>query len=182
MRTRESPRTLFVKACQGKGRWPKPPFPACREFIAAGLSFKSLMNTYDRWKEMGRPIDYLMTCWLAAQSSDSQVKEENRWAFMEPVDEARDNPERAWECILFVEQDPRFPNEALGVMAAGALEDLLSYHGPAFIDRVEQQAKTSRRFAWMLGGVWRSTMSDEIWSRVQAVWDRLGWDGNPAEA
>ena len=28
-------------------------------------------------------------------------------------------------------------------------------------------------------GVWQNTMPDEIWARIQAVWDRRGWDGIP---
>ena len=140
------------------------------------------MNTYQHWKDLGRPTEYLMECWLASQSDDPATREENEWAFMEPADEARDNPEKAWEYILFAARDPRFSDRHVGVMAAGALEDLLSYHGLAFIDRVEHEAKTDNRFAWMLGGVWRFQMSDEIWSRVQAVWDRRGWDGIPTES
>jgi len=99
---------------------------------------------------------------------------------MEPVGEVRDNPERAWECILLAARDPRFSDHHIGVMAAGALEDLLSHHGMAFIDRIEEECRTNRRFAWMLGGVWRFQMSDEVWSRVQVVWDRRDWDGVPA--
>ena len=140
------------------------------------------MDTYRHWKELGRPTDYLMECWLASQSSDPQIKEQNEWAFMEPADEARENPEKAWEYILYAARDPRFSDHHLGVMAADALEDLLSYHGPEFIDRVKKMAKADQRFAWMLGGVWRFQMSDEIWNRVQGVWDRRNWDGIPAEA
>lgn len=141
-----------------------------------------LMNTYQRWKELGKPVDYLMECWLASQSEDLETKQENDWAFMEPAEEARDNPEKAWEYILFAVRDTRFSSANLGVLAASALEDLLSYHGAAYIDRVEHEANTDPRFAWMLGGVWKFQMSDEVWNRVQAVWDRHGWDGNPPEA
>jgi hypothetical protein len=140
------------------------------------------MNTYRRWKELGRPTDYLMKCWLDSRSTDPHVKEQNEWAFTEPADEARDNPDKAWEYILFAAHDPRFSDEHLGVLAAGALEDLLSHHGPAYIERVEHQARTDPRFAWMLGGVWQFQMTNEIWDRVKAVWDRRGWDGIPAEA
>jgi len=138
------------------------------------------MDTYQRWQELGRPIDYLMECWLASQSGDPVIKAENEWAFMEPVDEVHDNPERAWECILLAARDPRFSDHHIGVMAAGALEDLLSHHGMAFIDHIEEECRTNRRFAWMLGGVWGFQMSDEVWSRVQVVWDRRDWDGVPA--
>jgi hypothetical protein len=140
------------------------------------------MNTYQRWEELGRPIDYLMECWLASQSSDAGAKEENSWADTEPWEEAQRDPERAWECILFAVTDSRFSADHLGLLAAGALEELLSSHGQDFIERVELQAKTNPRFAWMLGGVWQLQMSAEIWQRVQSVWDRRGWDGIPAEA
>lgn len=140
------------------------------------------MNTYQRWKDLGRPVDFLMECWLASRSSDPDTKEQNDWAFMEPSDEARENPEKGWQCLLFAVRDERFTNDHLGVLAASTLEDLLSYHGPAFIERVETEAQSDPRFAWMLGGVWKFQMSDDIWQRVQAVWDRRGWDGIPREA
>jgi hypothetical protein len=138
------------------------------------------MDTYQHWKELGEPIDYLMECWLCSQSEIPAVKQEHEWAAMEPSDLARDDPEKAWECILYAVPDPRF-SDHLGLLAAGTLEDLLSYHGAEFIDRVEHQAKMDPKFAWTLGGVWKFQMSDEIWRRVQAVWDRRGWDGIPVE-
>lgn len=131
-----------------------------------------VMNKYQHWKDLGRPTGYLMDCWLAAQSDDPVVRKENEWALMEPVDDAMENPEKAWEYILFAVRDPRFSDCHLGTIAAGALEDLLSHHGPVFIERVEHQAKKDQRFAWMLGGIWKSQMNEEIWSRVKAVWDQ----------
>jgi len=130
---------------------------------------------------MGKPVDHLMECWLGSQSSIPEVKEEYSWAVLEPSDLAREDPERAWECILYAVPDPRF-SDHLGLLAASVLEDLLSYHGPEFIDRVEHHARVDPKFAWTLGGVWQFQMSDEIWRRVQSVWDRRGWDGIPAEA
>jgi len=59
------------------------------------------------------------------------------------------------------------------------IEDLLSMHGDKFIDRIEAEARTDPSFAKLLGGVWKSQMSDQLWERVQAVWDRRGWDGIP---
>jgi hypothetical protein len=57
------------------------------------------------------------------------------------------------------------------------VEDLLSQHGPSFIDRVEHEARSNPKFAYLLGGVWRLEITDEVWQRVQKVWDRRGWDG-----
>jgi hypothetical protein len=134
------------------------------------------MNTYHRYKQLGRPIDYLMKCWARGWSSDPIEKEAHDWACMEPVDDARENPERAWQCILYALDEPLCAPH-LGTLAAGPLEDLLSYHGAAYVDRVESMAKDNPKFAWLLGGVWQSQMSDDVWNRVQRVCDRKGWDG-----
>ncbi|HUV96794.1 MAG TPA: hypothetical protein VMV98_04925, partial [Acidobacteriaceae bacterium] len=58
-------------------------------------------------------------------------------------------------------------------------EDLLAKHCEIFIDRVEAEARKDPRFAKLLGGVWQNKMSDAVWKRVQAAWDRRGWDGIP---
>ncbi len=92
-----------------------------------------------------------------------------------------DAPERAWDTILSILANPR-AEPILGVLAAGPLEDLLSHHGEAFIERVEACASSDPKFAWLLGGVWQFLMSDDIWRRVQAVWNRKGWDGIPANS
>ena len=57
----------------------------------------------------------------------------------------------------------------LGMTAAGPIEDLLSYHGPDFIDRVEAEAKRDPRMSWTLGGVWQCDMPDDIFGRVERV-------------
>ena len=90
----------------------------------------------------------------------------------------RKHPEHAWQAIVAAARDPRL-EPYFGVLAAGPLEDLLSQRGPIFIDRVEAEARANDKFAYLLGGVWKFEMSDDIWSRVQAVWDRRGWDGIP---
>ena len=92
----------------------------------------------------------------------------------------REYPEHAWQGILATLADARVKPH-LGVLAAGPLEDLLSYHGPAFIERVEREAALNPQFASLLGGVWQFEMADEIWARVQAAWDRRGWDNVPMD-
>jgi hypothetical protein len=56
------------------------------------------------------------------------------------------------------------------------LEDLLAIHGDKFIDRIEAEAQVDPSSAKLLVGVWKRQMSDEFWGRVQAAWDRRGWD------
>jgi hypothetical protein len=87
-------------------------------------------------------------------------------------------PEVLWPMILAIHSR----NQSIqiqGVLSAGPLENLLALHGEGFIDRVESEARRDPSFAKLLAGVWKNRMSDEVWQRVQAVWDRRGWDGIP---
>lgn len=79
-----------------------------------------------------------------------------------------DSPDFAWEALLTALHDPRGAQHT-GVLAAGPLEEFLSLHGLAFIDRVEAKAKEDPMFAALLSGVWQYTMSDGLWGRVRAA-------------
>ena len=77
-----------------------------------------------------------------------------------------EDPERAWEAIKFVvtrfaetdlirsgvESDRTDAQRVVGLLAAGPLEDFLSFHGADYIERVEIEARKDRRLAWALGG------------------------------
>ena len=99
------------------------------------------------------------------------------WASEKMIDLALENPEELWDPILeILKRDP--PTEVIEVLAAGPLEDYIAKLGERVIDRVEAQAAADPKFRSLLGGVWRNSMSDGVWARVQACWDRSGWDGN----
>jgi hypothetical protein len=98
-----------------------------------------------------------------------------QWASDAIMDLSFEDPEVLWEFILEVlQRDP--PTEVVEVLAAGPLEDYLAKYGEKVIDRVEARAKSDPNFRSLLGGVWRNSMSDEVWARVQASWDRSEWD------
>ncbi len=83
-------------------------------------------------------------------------------------------PEDAWRIILAViEKDTN--RRSIPMFAAGALEDLMSRHGEAFIDRVEAMNRQSPAFRWALGGVWKGGMSNELWERFQKIPCRPIW-------
>jgi hypothetical protein len=131
------------------------------------------------------PVPSVVDEWLrwAAWPSDPDNKgkqNEELIGFDEFDWVVREHPEHAWQCILATLADAR-AKPYLGILAAGPVEDLLSHHGSAFIERVENEARRNPNFAWLLGGVWRFQMTKEIWTRVQAVWDRRGWDGIPSD-
>jgi hypothetical protein len=119
----------------------------------------------------------LIAGWLIMQLAAAD-NEDAFWAFEDLDELCSSSPDDAWEIILGVLACAP-SDRALGNLAAGPLEDLLSRHGPSIIERVEREARRSPAFANLLGGVWQNTMSDDIWARVNAVWDRRGWDGIP---
>jgi hypothetical protein len=102
---------------------------------------------------------------------------EHGWASEEVMDMTLDRPHDLIEFVLEVlALNP--PNLVREVLAAGPLEDYLATLGDEVIGDVERLAKSNPQFASLLGGVWKNAMSDDVWNRVQAVWDRRGWDGN----
>jgi hypothetical protein len=110
--------------------------------------------------------DDVIAAYLLAWSGQGDAS--HSWASPELDDLVRDEPERAWQIIRrLCEKSPDEQFES--ILAAGPVEDLLSQHGPAFIERVEQEAAANPRFNHLLGGVWRLDMSDEIWQRVQSA-------------
>jgi hypothetical protein len=125
-------------------------------------------------------LENLATAWAAYWhvKDDMEKHEAHEWATDAAWDLMRKSPEDAWRLILAVLRidDSDTVQE---VLSAGPLEDLLAEHGELAITWVEEEARRNPAFASLLGGVWQNAMSNEIWARVQAVWDRRGWDGNP---
>jgi hypothetical protein len=104
---------------------------------------------------------------------------EHEWVFDEVMDLTCERPHELLDFVLeTLALEP--PTETLEMLAAGPLEDYLATHGDEVIEDVEKLAKSNPKFASLLGGVWKNSMSDDVWKRVQAVWDRRGWDGNPS--
>lgn len=89
-------------------------------------------------------------------------------------------PRKAWRVILLIwSMDQSI--ETMQNLSAGEIEELLSRNGPEMISFVEAEARRDPSFSKLLGGVWKNRMTDEVWSRLQAVWDRRGWDGIPED-
>jgi hypothetical protein len=88
------------------------------------------------------------------------------WASECANDFARSYPEWCWRFVLAV-LTKRPSIDLMCYLAAGELEGLLAKHGSLVIDRVEKEARTSESFRILLSGVWKSSMPDEIWQRIQ---------------
>ena len=116
-------------------------------------------------------LNKIVTAWIAAEQAErgSPEKEMNWWAVSEVLDWAGEGDgDRLWPFILEVYKRD-VPDKVIGVLAAGPLEDLLAKRGVDFIDRVEELARKDPKFNYVLGGVWRNAMTDEVWQRVQAI-------------
>lgn len=118
-------------------------------------------------------IEELVSRWMAFQQAfiahpDAPVSPELDEASDEVLHMPFDAPEKTWrfiEAVIARSSDERI----LGILAAGPIEDLLSQHGEEFVDRVEVLARRNQKFCSLLQGVWRGTMSDEVWERVQKL-------------
>jgi hypothetical protein len=98
---------------------------------------------------------------------ETDVYKETWWALSTVMNWVQDNePELLWLFILLVHE--RDTEEIVaGNLAAGPVEDLLSYYGESYIERVEELAREDPRFKRMLGGTWQDGMSNELWARFQ---------------
>jgi hypothetical protein len=119
----------------------------------------------------------LATDWIAHWEAPegSVEKDELAWTADKEWELVREAPHDAWKLVLAVVQLAP-PQPVLAALSAGPVEDLLTYHGDKMIDTVEAEARRDPRFAHVLGGVWQNSLSDTVWARVQAVWNRQGWD------
>lgn len=72
---------------------------------------------------------------------------------------------KAWELIHFILDQDR-NGATLGLLSASLLEDFISFHGPTWIDEIEEEAIKSSRFRSLLAGVWQSNIEEAVWARV----------------
>ena len=126
-------------------------------------------------QELLAHADAWIRYWQAPKGS--KEREETGWA-TDLYELLYDDPETLWKLILAIHAKDQSP-PIQQVLSAGPVEDLLAKHGEDFVARVENEARHDPAFAKLLGGVWKNTMSDSTWLRLQAVWDRRGWDGIP---
>jgi hypothetical protein len=101
--------------------------------------------------------------------------QETFWAWQRVHDLVDNDPDVGWRVLLLAIEKAE-DDGALEAIGAGPLEDLLSKHGPVFIDRVEARARIDGPFRQALSAMWQSEMSDELWTRIQQLVEpQDGW-------
>ena len=128
-------------------------------------------------------LNKIVTAWLTAFQAEreSPEYETNFWATSEVLDwRLEGDGDRLWPFILEAYKRD-LSDKMIAVLAAGPLEDLLDKRGEDFIDRIEELARKDPKFNDLLGCVWRTTMTEEVWQRVQAVLTHGGEPANTPE-
>lgn len=115
----------------------------------------SMMNE-DRWSE-------LVNEWIEAQDREEQGY---HWAIQLVLEwHFQKYHEESWEFIQRVHK--KNPSERVQEMlAASTIEDLLSDFGELYIDRVIEQSRNDPKFHYMIKGVWKNAMTDEVWNKL----------------
>src|SRR4051794_19222057 len=119
-------------------------------------------------------LDHLADAWIRHYRAPEGSAErfETSWAATEQVGLLflGKRSEELWQLTLKIhERDQSIVIQR--ILSAGAVEGLIARFGERYIDRVEEKARKDPAFAKLLGGVWRNSMSDEIWARLQTAWD-----------
>jgi len=125
----------------------------------------------------------LARAYIASQKAESRTEQWDAlfWTHERTQYLTRYLPHKAWRVILLIWSMDQSV-ETMQNLSAGEVEDLLSRNGSEMISLVEAEARRDPSFAKLLGGVWKNRMTNDVWSRLQASWDRRGWDGIPEES
>lgn len=115
-----------------------------------------IKNLADTWMRMT----------LAKNGSD--VYKENFWAYEAITDLCISSPQ---QCLAVIDLIVLSNNTdlVLSNLAAGPVEDLLVQNGEQVISSVMQYAKKNPDWKRMLAGVWKNSMSDDVWTKLQSV-------------
>ena len=128
--------------------------------------------------DLGDLAEQWIKYWLLPENSSAQ--DALSWVADREYDLVHESPDEAWFLILEILRRNN-SSQILEVLSAGPLEELLANHGERIIESVENEAMKNSSFATLLGGVWRNSISEGVWARVEKVRNQHGWDGN-AEA
>lgn len=130
--------------------------------VFAGVDWGSFPPDY-----LPRDMEELVEGWVANDVAD-QSDDTHFWAWQVARHLTEHHPAQALEFICATLARP-VSDHARFSLAAGPLEDVLAYCGPAVIEDVERLARQNVVFRDTLRGVWKNAMTDNIWDRVVAA-------------
>jgi len=113
--------------------------------------------------------EVFIAAWIVARESEKRTSDyDPEWWAVDAVSDwhFEELNEPLWQFILRT-FEKEMSERTFAILAAGPLEDFLVSFGPSYIDRIEELARKNPRFNDLLGGVWKSLITDEIWARVE---------------
>ena len=117
-------------------------------------------------------LEALANAWIrfheiaALSGQDSKEAKAFFWAYEEFDALCDENLSQAIDLVRRI-LDLTQNDFVLANLAAGPLEDILCRHGPEMISKVELLAKRDPRFRQLLRGVWRNTIDEHVWKKLQ---------------
>lgn len=122
-------------------------------------------------------IDEVSSAWIVYQreqikaESNSQlsVEQERVWPlYSKLLDWSKSDPEATWACIVAIWNRIDHENlDIIAVLGAGELEELLCNFGDDYFPLIEKFCEVEPDFKTVLRMVWQSSMSQELWQKVQ---------------
>ena len=117
--------------------------------------------------------DNLAEAWIRLHHIPKEPRQSSQydelfWSWEKLTEMCDSAPDTAWDVIQeVIGRDHSDP--ILASIGAGPFEDLMGIHEAQLIDRVEMCARTHPAFRRMLGIVWKNSISDDVWNRIQAI-------------
>jgi len=112
-------------------------------------------------------MDEIAEAWIAGTENSEKADGPHWWAIEKVMDwHLEGEPAPLWQFILNL-NSRELPERVIAILAAGPLEDLLAGFGPDYIDEVETLARRDPKFRCLLAGVWRNTITEDVWERVK---------------
>ena len=108
----------------------------------------------------------LVQDWINYYKTD----DEQFWPAVDHVmDLVSSDPEALWIFIKETVNSAESNDRVIENLAAGPLEDLMNTKGKKFIDRVVEEARRSKKFNNLLGGVWENDIDPKVWKQIESV-------------
>ncbi len=109
-------------------------------------------------------------------------KDDAKWQAWAATNEHLDylieyEPWDAWRLLTGIHT--RDQSNTINQSLCGPLESLLTAQGFLLIDTVALYARKNPTFTTLLRAIWRGSIDDEVWARIQAIRERRAWTGIP---
>ena len=95
------------------------------------------------------------------------IDDADSWAAALGLELGSADPDLGWEFVCRLVD--AVPDEVLGVVGAGALEEFCSVAAGSFVDRIEARARENLRFRTALGSVWQHGIPDDPYHRIRTA-------------